>query len=85
MGTFGNTFGGSLGVQNGTMLKLLIYNILITPITSFSNTISATVDTKGKAAVVTVEYGTTIAYGSAIPINEGIINGIVPVTATLTL
>ena len=36
-------------------------------------------------AVVTVEYGLTTEYGSEIPITEGVINGIVSITANLIL
>jgi len=66
-------------------LIALIFGVSILPETTYSFDISATIDTKNKDAVVTVEYGLTTEYGSEIPIAEGIINGIVQITANLIL
>jgi len=84
---FSRNFWDRLKLQglSSNQMNLLIYDILIETITSYSNSISATIDTKDQNAVVTVEYGLTTEYGSEIPITEGVINGIVSITANLIL
>jgi len=74
-------------VQFGSLLNLspLIYNVTITPETTFSFNVSAIIDTKNKPAVVSIEYGLTTAYGSEVVVNESPINGIKIVTALLSL
>lgn len=81
-------FIGTGLTRQGAMLKQVIASIFgvgITPVTSSSFDITATVDTLDNDATVTVEYGLTTDYGDEIPTNEGTINGIVPITAVLTL
>lgn len=73
--------------RHGAKLNVtpLIFGIDFSAVTTSSFNVRATIDTKNKDAEVTVEYGLTTEYGSEKPINEGTINGIIPITANLIL
>ncbi len=69
------------------ILKILplISDVTITPVTSSSFDVSATIDTNGIDALVYIEAGLTTDYGYEVLVNEEPINGISLVTALLTL
>ena len=76
-----------IGIVIGMITKVLmqVLSSAVTSVTTSSFNITATIDTKEQDVMVYIEYGLTTDYGSELEVTPTAVNGIVDVSALLTL